>query len=570
MLPLGLQLPHTTWVPLIFAAESLVQSLLVVAALNEAILLPRGNCPADARPAACAVSYFWSAHMTTMCKWVICQAPARIIFFPELLRNGIYTLQSLAYVAAFQSDALTPSAVIGVALRAVFASGLTPLVVTLCQDRLFKQWHARERIETCPQALRPARDAACGACDRLADWLLPEPIIDFNTILGIEFGVMILCAGQSVLEVCHAINTVSLCAMALSLASKLRAGSSISLRLMERRLGLSLPDAAANSLQWRLSAAVSEHDVLRVASEALHALFPGACAQAVATLADTPERRVSFLEVAALSESDRRALQGALPRRAAVDGDDSVAFVCAAAAARGCVVAHSDDWQPAGVTAFSDWAAATDAGLQADQLVTARLTSGVVTVGFICLAFRARRASGGSGGIAAAPDGGFASSDAEAGDALRALAEAVGDAVLARRAKDAAESSAQMQTLARDIFPQHVLNALSTRANSRAGKAAHLQLAGPAAATSSYGTPESLLTDNHACVTCIFADVCGFTRIAGLIPPEEAMRLLDRLFQRFDSLATAHGVYKGKRVSACLRLRCALTRSHAALTRIRS
>jgi hypothetical protein len=28
--------------------------------------------------------------------------------------------------------------------------------------------------------------------------------------------------------------------------------------------------------------------------------------------------------------------------------------------------------------------------------------------------------------------------------------------------------------------------------------------------------------------------------------PEEAMQLLDRLFQRFDTLATAHGIYKAR------------------------
>jgi len=86
--------------------------------------------------------------------------------------------------------------------------------------------------------------------------------------------------------------------------------------------------------------------VLRIASEALHALFPAACAQAVSTLAEGTGMRVALLEVAAVAEADRRALQAAL--MAAADGS-SVAFVCSAAAARGCIVAHSDDWQPEGV-----------------------------------------------------------------------------------------------------------------------------------------------------------------------------------------------------------------------------
>jgi class 3 adenylate cyclase len=38
----------------------------------------------------------------------------------------------------------------------------------------------------------------------------------------------------------------------------------------------------------------------------------------------------------------------------------------------------------------------------------------------------------------------------------------------------------------------------------------------------------------------------GFTRIAALMSPGETMQLLDRLFQRFDTLATAHGIYKAR------------------------
>ena len=40
------------------------------------------------------------------------------------------------------------------------------------------------------------------------------------------------------------------------------------------------------------------------------------------------------------------------------------------------------------------------------------------------------------------------------------------------------------------------------------------------------------------------ADVAGFTRLAGCITPVDTMQLLDRLFMRFDTLATSHGVYK--------------------------
>jgi hypothetical protein len=236
---------------------------------------------------------------------------------------------------------------------------------------------------------------------------------------------------------------------------------------------------ARAGLGVQLSSAVSEHDVLRVASEALHGLFLGATAHAVATLSEANTGHVAFLEVAAVEESERAALHHALPRRvplprgldvdATLDGraggssddddaDDeasstSVAFVCGHAAGRGAVVADSTDW-PEGLHAFSDWASAQRDGCKGGQFVTARIISGGTTVGFIVLHFRSAH--------------GFSFGNQTAPDVLRDVCEAVGDAVLARRAKDAMESSARLSrereraasslsSLAGDVFPQHLL-----------------------------------------------------------------------------------------------------------------
>ena len=53
-----------------------------------------------------------------------------------------------------------------------------------------------------------------------------------------------------------------------------------------------------------------------------------------------------------------------------------------------------------------------------------------------------------------------------------------------------------------------------------------------------------MLLDRHQDVTVLFSDIAGWTSLASTLTPEEAMGLLDRLFQRFDTLSVAHGVYK--------------------------
>jgi hypothetical protein len=339
--------------------------------------------------------------------------------------------------------------------------------------------------------------------------------------------------------------------------------------LLELRLGTTLlPKGSADGMRVlasRLSAAASEPDVLRVACDELHALFPGACAQAVAVLQDG---KVVRLEVAAMLEPARLALLRSLPCALARDGasnnEDAVSFVCLTAceATRDVIIADSADW-PAGVDAFADWAAALEGGCDAAQFVTARLVSGTATAGFCVLAFPAAHTL---------TDHAL----------LHGFCRTVGDALLSQRYKDAAKTAAVAHStsmailtqdrqaavddglaLAVDVFPPHLV----TRARARRRES--IDKSNPMFASSTLEeTPEEdLMTDNHECVTCIFADICGawlacacccsvapalntketpgFTRIAGLLAPEEAMQLLDRLFQRFDSLATAHGVYKG-------------------------
>jgi hypothetical protein len=210
-------------------------------------------------------------------------------------------------------------------------------------------------------------------------------------------------------------------------------------------------------------------------------------------------------------------------------------------------VADSRDWREA-TSAFADWQLAVAGGCAAQQLLTARLAGGATATGFLVLAFGA--------------DGGFASDDATALDALTAFCSVIGAALLRRRALDAEQRSAAAvaasQSLACDIFPPHLVAALNRRSHERQNSAE-----GGGGGNGGGSADAELLMEHHEHVSIIFADVCGFTQIASELSPEASMRLLDALWQRFDTLATAHGCYKYARCAAdCA---CAFARTHASL-----
>jgi len=189
------------------------------------------------------------------------------------------------------------------------------------------------------------------------------------------------------------------------------------------------------------------------------------------------------------------------------------------------------------VRAFSDWAAALEAGLSAERIITARISSGPLTVGFVVLCWRKAGAAG------------FRTGDADAAAALTAFAESVGDAVLVRRARDAAEVAARdltrAQTLARDIYPPHLVAAMTARMEDG----------------------QELHAEEHEMVTCVFADCVSFTRTAGGMSSKDTMRLLDGLFTRFDTLTSSNGLYK---VRSCeLRAACFFFSPRLALCRWR-
>lgn len=70
----------------------------------------------------------------------------------------------------------------------------------------------------------------------------------------------------------------------------------------------------------------------------------------------------------------------------------------------------------------------------------------------------------------------------------------------------------------------------------------------PASVAARLKREEGVIADAHDAVTVLFADIAGFTPLAGRLPPSEVVALLDRVFARWDALAARYGVEKIKTI----------------------
>ena len=50
--------------------------------------------------------------------------------------------------------------------------------------------------------------------------------------------------------------------------------------------------------------------------------------------------------------------------------------------------------------------------------------------------------------------------------------------------------------------------------------------------------------EHHDCVTIFFSDIVGFTDISTGLSPVDVMNMLDRLYRKFDALASKHDIFK--------------------------
>jgi len=96
------------------------------------------------------------------------------------------------------------------------------------------------------------------------------------------------------------------------------------------------------------------------------------------------------------------------------------------------------------------------------------------------------------------------------------------DAIAARAERDAATAYDQSEALLHNILPRAVAARLKRDPNA--------------------------ITEVHADVTILFADIVDFTPLSAHLGPTALVELLNRIFTRFDDLATRHGAEKIKTI----------------------
>lgn len=69
---------------------------------------------------------------------------------------------------------------------------------------------------------------------------------------------------------------------------------------------------------------------------------------------------------------------------------------------------------------------------------------------------------------------------------------------------------------------------------------------------------EEIIADRFEEVSILFADIVGFSPIAARLPPSDLVRLLDRMFSKFDSLAQKHRVEKIKTIGDAYMAACGI------------
>ena len=327
-------------------------------------------------------------------------------------------------------------------------------------------------------------------------------------------------------------------------------------------------------LPRRLADADGERELLRVGLTSLRSLVPSCSGAALFTLPAFSEvtGAVASAEAFAprLPHAARGALRDALRRVACCDPSTSVAFLSDAAAPEGAggaseawCAADSRDW-PEGAATFSDWAAAASADARSSSvcfvtLAVAPSRGGPPLAGAL-LRFENRRLSRVLNAAAALTGWRLLTASDSAPPLSRDAAPllrccgVVGDALAARRDKAAAAAALSHATaLERDIFPEHLVPAVKARHSfaPMSGAPGGLpMMGGPRSSGVAPIAPQDMLCEAHEDVTVIFCDVCRWTEIAGGMSAQEAMGVLDRLWQRLDTLSVAHGVYKARSLAS--------------------
>ena len=456
----------------------------VAAALATPLLLSRHaagdvTCAADAALHGCARAFFWRAHAPgAALAWLASALPPHAVGFAAQLPAAA------SYIACAIACAVraryTRGGVAAVGALAACEAGvahllLIPLVLFWALDAPdAMQPPPYAGIDLCPAALRGWRE-------RLRRWALRaraaagwddprDAVLDSASAGALIAAHAAAQLRRSVHDSLASTGALVLLAASASRAARRRArargngevaafdaavpqqrGANGELPYAVRR-EMDEREKALAALRAALTTAANEDALLRAGAVALAALFPDAAAQdgeeqpgegaadgemgvqrighhkghranafALGTFAEgSGVDVVASLLVVSADERGRRALSGAL--RSDVGtwqplAPSSVAVTCGPGARMSLLDSRD---APAGLRAFSDWAAAVEAGLRTRVAVTLPLCAGPVVVGFVQL-----HRPGAPGGLEArVRDHGV----------LRELADALGGSLFVRRA----------------------------------------------------------------------------------------------------------------------------------------
>jgi high affinity cGMP-specific 3',5'-cyclic phosphodiesterase 9 len=421
-----------SWENMCITMFSATVALLVLSLMGHMLRHPAANCP-GMRPSECARSFFRLLHVPIMpLAWVTAQLPARLVFFPELLRNVVYV--GAALTAASLGGDLTLRYAAGVAAESIICAAVTPIVLQLLYAPPAAVCALLEDVDVCPRLLRHPRDVSVSIGAALRRRLLRNQVLlDMQSTLALSVAVLVATAAVSFhyTSVPHAqAASVSLILLTLgaSFVVKLNPSAAQELDMLAASIAKVAHARALDALRARLDADTREAANLRAGCDALLALFPTAVACAAGTFAEGAASDVlAAVECAARDDAARRVLEESLPANvgAAVAGDSggssSVWRVCGARSGGGPL----DSAECAGgLSACADWRTAMQAGLPSSRALTLPLNAGPVLVGFLTLHL-------GVFGSAAPSDNGISAATMAS---VKELCDAVAGAVFMHRA----------------------------------------------------------------------------------------------------------------------------------------
>ena len=341
-----------------------------------------------------ASAFFWGVHLVLApLAWLACRVPLRLAIAPDLLRQVGFAKWALSIAPA----AALPRAAALLATRCAASSAATCLLLSLCA-----QPHGA--------ALQPLFDAAA-TCPRVASRLLSAVERCGAFLKSTLFDdVPLMDANARALLLLWALRCAAVAAAgdgggapaerALAFASSVSCGvaavlaASASAKAAPRSTQSARSDAASSAaaerakifalLRDRFAVASTEAEILRAGCDAAASLWPRAVACAFGAVDTVDATLLTALEVFG-SERSKAALRAALVPSVCTPGSgSSVAAACGdgggggdggsgvsspASGVAGSLSPVGDD----SLAAFSDWAAARDAGLGAAHAFTAPL-----------------------------------------------------------------------------------------------------------------------------------------------------------------------------------------------------